>query len=408
MTAKRSRANGEGSIYPYRTGYAAYVWVDKPDGRRARMYVYGQTRDIVHDKWIKLQSRASAGPVATKMQTLGDYLAYWLREIVEPNLSPATHATYDYVSRRYLMPGLGKKRLDRLQTREIQVWINNVGRTCQCCAQGKDAARKPQRQRCCAIGSCCHDLPSATTVDHVRRVLRAALTQAIADGYTTTNVAKPVRLPAIRKQKRRSWTSDEARRFLESARADSDRLYAAYVLILVLGLRKGELLGLGWEDVDLGAGTVTIDWQIQRVGRARGIERRRTKTASSDASLPLPPICVTALREQRRLQSEAAERAGDAWHDSGLVVTTRFGTPIEPRNFLRFWERRCGAAGLRHITVHDARRTCGSLLADLDIHPRVAMQILRHANFKITMEIYTQVTDQQTRDALKRLGESLE
>ena len=121
----------------------------------------------------------------------------------------------------------------------------------------------------------------------------------------------------------------------------------------------------------------------------------------------MPPICVVALREQREAQRAAKAVAGAAWHENGLVITTRFGTPIEPRNFLRFWERRCEQAGLRHITVHDARRTCGSLLADLDVHPRVAMQILRHANFKITMEIYTQVTDQQTRDALKRLGESL-
>ena len=103
----------------------------------------------------------------------------------------------------------------------------------------------------------------------------------------------------------------------------------------------------------------------------------------------------------------AKKQAGAAWQENSLVVTTQFGTPIEPRNFLRFWDRRCEQANLRRITVHDARRTCGSLLADLDVHPRVAMQILRHANFKITMEIYTQVTDQQTRDALKRLGESL-
>jgi integrase len=63
---------------------------------------------------------------------------------------------------------------------------------------------------------------------------------------------------------------------------------------------------------------------------------------------------------------------------------------------------------VRRITVHDARRTCGSLLADLDVHPRVAMQILRHARFSITMEIYTQVSSQATRDALKRLGERLD
>jgi integrase len=97
-------------------------------------------------------------------------------------------------------------------------------------------------------------------------------------------------------------------------------------------------------------------------------------------------------------------RNAAAWHDTGLVFTTRYGTPIEPRNFNRFWDRRCEAAGVRRITVRDARRTCASLLADLDVHPRVAMQILRHAQFAITMEIYTQVSSRQTREALKRLG----
>jgi integrase len=84
----------------------------------------------------------------------------------------------------------------------------------------------------------------------------------------------------------------------------------------------------------------------------------------------------------------------------------RAGCPCGGRRSARR-DRRCQQAEVRRITVRDARRTCGSLLADLDVHPRVAMQILRHANFKTTMEIYTQVTDQQTRDALKRLGESL-
>jgi integrase len=104
----------------------------------------------------------------------------------------------------------------------------------------------------------------------------------------------------------------------------------------------------------------------------------------------------------------ARQAAGDTWQNSRFVFTTRYGTPIEPRNFQRSWETRCKKASLRGITVHDARRTCTSLLADLDIHPRVAMQILRHAQFSVTMDIYTQVSSKQTRDALKRLGESLD
>jgi integrase len=95
------------------------------------------------------------------------------------------------------------------------------------------------------------------------------------------------------------------------------------------------------------------------------------------------------------------------WQGIPLLFTTRFGTPTEPRNFNRYWDRRCAAAGVPRITVRDARRTCGSLLADLDVHPRVVMQILRHARFSVTMEIYTAVSSRKTRDALKRLGASL-
>ena len=137
----RTRANGEGSIFPYRNGFAAYVWVTKPDGKRTRKYVYGQTREAVHDKWIKLHQQAKAGPVATRVPTLGDYLTYWHREVVRPNLAPLTCATYETILRLYVIPGLGGKRLDRLQVRDVQTWINEVARTCQCCAQGKDARR---------------------------------------------------------------------------------------------------------------------------------------------------------------------------------------------------------------------------------------------------------------------------
>lgn len=220
MTAKRSRANGEGSIFPYRNGYAAYAWVTKPDGKRARKYVYGKTREEVHEKWVKLQGQAQQGPVATRVPTFGDYVRYWLREIVAPNLSPGTEVTYEYVARCYLIPGLGAKRLDRLQVPDVQTWIYSVGRSCQCCAQGKDAKRSPDKQRCCAVGKCCEDLPSVATIAHIRRVLRSVLSQAMTDGYVTRNVARLVKLPPQRKHKRKSWTSDEARRFLESARTD--------------------------------------------------------------------------------------------------------------------------------------------------------------------------------------------
>ncbi len=107
MTARRARANGDGSILPYRNGYA-YAWVTKPDGLRARKYVYGKTREEVHEKWVKLQRQAQDGPVVTKTPTVGSYAQYWLREIVAPNLSPQTYVTYEQIARAYLVPGAGR------------------------------------------------------------------------------------------------------------------------------------------------------------------------------------------------------------------------------------------------------------------------------------------------------------
>lgn len=161
-----------------------------------------------------------------------------------------------------------------------------------------------------------------------------------------------------------------------------------------------------WSGIDLEAAELIVDMQLQRIGKE--LLHRETKTPTSDDTLPLPEICSVALQERAAAQKLAKEAAGGAWHDIDLVFTTRFGTPIEPRNFNRYWDRRCDQAGVRRITIRDARRTCASLLADLDVHPQVAMQILRHAQFSITMEIYTVVSSATTRAALKKLGESLD
>lgn len=144
------------------------------------------------------------------------------------------------------------------------------------------------------------------TVSDIRAALRAALTHGQAEDLITKNPAVPVTLATVRRRRGKSWSSDEARKFLESARAHDDPLYAAYALVLVTRLRKGEALGLTWEDVDLDAGELTIGRQLQRV---RGqLLHRDTKTQASDATLPLPDICLTALklRQQQRDEAEAA------------------------------------------------------------------------------------------------------
>ena len=239
-----------------------------------------------------------------------------------------------------------------------------------------------------------------------RATLRAALTCAVEEEIITRNPVAVIRVPALRKSKRRVWIVDEARRFLESARHDCDPLYAAYVLIVVLGLRKGEVLGLTWELVDLDAAELYVGEQVQRVGNK--LLRRQLKTETSEAPLPLPELCVAALKLRRDQQEADRIRAAGGWVDTGLVFTTRHGTALEPRNFSRSFDRCIVKAQVPRITVHGTRKTCGSLLAALDVHPRVAMQILRHSKIAVTMEIYTEVPSAATRAALRKLGQWLD
>lgn len=404
------RGNGEGSIYPYRSGFAAYVWTVTPAGRKQRKYVYGQTREVVHGKCVALTQPASRGPVATRQPTLGQFLSRWLAETVAPNLAPLTHATYESHVRNYIVPALGHVRIDRLRVTDVQSWLHRLPRECQCCAQGKDARRAEHNNaRCCAVGKCCHSCPSARTIRDARAVLRSGLSSAIREELVQRNVAVLVSTPRQRKRHVVPWTSEEARRFLESARDDDDPMYAAYVLVVVLGLRKGEVLGLRWDAIDFPGRELVIDHQLQRVRRS--LLYRETKTEASDASLPMPEIVTTALELRRGQQAAAKVEAGAAWQAASdgpdLVFTGRYGTPVDPRTMNTRFTDRCEEAGVRRLTVHDARRTCATLLVDLDVHPRVIMRVLRHADQAVTMEIYAKASSEGTREALRRLGESL-
>lgn len=121
-------------------------------------------------------------------------------------------------------------------------------------------------------------------------------------------------------------------------------------------------------------------------------------------TLPLPDICIEARRIRKTSQDRDRKTAGQAWQSTGLVFTTAFGMPVDPRNFHRSFKARTRRAGVRVISVHTTRRTCASLLVALDVHPLVAMQILRHSQIAVTMNVYSEAPSAATCKALKRLG----
>ena len=204
---------------------------------------------------MNLRDQASRGPVSSDVPKLAEFLGYWLEEIVEPNLAPKTYEKYEMFSRLHIIPHLGGKRLDKIQVKDIRQWLNRLGRHLPVLRPGKDAARPESKSALLRDREMLPETLSARSRKDARDTLRAALTCAVEDETITRNPVTAVKMTKRReprqRRKRQAWTVDDARWFLESAWHAGEALYAAFVLVLVLGLRRGEVLGLAWEQVDL-------------------------------------------------------------------------------------------------------------------------------------------------------------
>jgi len=198
------------------------------------------------------------------------------------------------------------------------------------------------------------------------------------------------------------WTLDETLTFLAAARRDP--LYAAFVLAITMGLRRGEIVGLRWSDVDLDKRVLYVRQQTQR---RRGQLYDDDPKGRRRRAVPLPAMCIAPLRWHRMRQAALRERMGDKWETSGHVFTTRTGRPVEPRNVYRSFTRVAEKAGLRVIRLHDARHGCATLLTAAGVAPRVVMEILGHSQISITMDVYTHVVQDTQREAISHMDRLL-
>jgi integrase len=399
---RKRNANGEGNIKRRTDGrYEARAVVPLSDGTRKRVSLYGRSWEEVHEELTKLKSDAMRGvPVASATGTVADYLTYWLENIAKPRIRPSTYVGYEVAVRRYLIPGLGKKRLTKLSARDVRTWLTAVRMTCKCCTGGWDRRRAERDRRCCAAGKCCKAYLAEGRVHHLHRTLRAALQDAVQEETLSRNVAKLVRPGRGSSKVTNSFTADEARRFLAAARPN--RLFAFYAVALGIGLRRGEALALRWTDVDLTLGHVRVCRTLQRIQGALIIGP--PKTRDGFRMVPLPRACVDALRAHRATQTAERGAAGKAWRDHGLVFTTRLGTPIEPRNINREFDKLCAGAELRRIRFHDLRHSCATLLYAQGVEPGTIKEVLGHSSITVTMGLYVEVLQETQREAVDRLG----
>ncbi|KNX36042.1 hypothetical protein VV01_00945 [Luteipulveratus halotolerans] len=176
---------------------------------------------------------------------------------------------------------------------------------------------------------------------------------------------------------------------------------------MALGPRKGELLALRWDDVDLDGGSLRVHRTVQRLGQGVGLVSGSPKTQRSRRTMPLPRVSASALREHRARQDEERSTAGGAWTDLGLVFSTTKGTVIEPRDLNRLFDQQIAAAGVRRIRFHDLRHTCATLLLAQGVSPRVVIEMLGHTQLSMTTDLYGHVMPTALRSAADAMDGAL-
>lgn len=371
------RGNNEGSIYKRKDGrWASTINLGLQDGKNRRKTFYGNTRQEVQEKLADALHTLNQGlPITTERLTVGHFIENWLEDSVKPSVRPNTYASYSQLARLYILPYMGRISLEKLSPQQLQFFLN------------KRVA----------------DGLSPRTVQYTHAVLRRALGQATKWGLVPRNVALLVDLPRMSAREIEPLSPEQIKIFLNEIRGD--RLEPLYLVAMGVGLRKGELLGLRWEDVDLVAETLNIRVALQRIeGSPQLVD---LKTRRSRRTIVLPQLVVKSLGSRRVRQIEERLAAGDGWQESGLVFTTAIGTPLDPRNLTRHFHQTLEKSGLPRQRFYDLRHTCASLMLAQGIQPRVLMEILGHSQISLTMNTYAHVMPQLEREAAEKMDAAL-
>lgn len=361
---KRTKGNGEGSVYKRKDGsWCAQHHVQTSEGTK-RKTLYASTRAEAASKLARAIADRDGGLVFDAgTTTLNEYVAGYLAD-TRCRVRPKTFRRYCDLYKVHIEPTLGRRKLSDLKP---------------------DHLRAVYRARL-AAGL------SARTVQHAHVLLKQVLRQAVADGLIPRSPAEAVRPPRATKKDIRPLTPSEVRRMLREVR--EDRYEALYVVAVTTGLRQGELLGLGWDDIDLDGSVLQVRHTLQAPGFPKGAPATLTapKTPRSRRSVRLTALAVDALRQHRERQDAERTAAGDTWEDRGLVFPNIHGGPMDYTNLVaRSFKPLLKKAGLPPIRFHDLRHTCATLLLSKGVHPKVVADVLGHASVTITLDTYSHV-----------------
>jgi integrase len=318
---------------------------------------------------------AQGTAVERSKQTVAEMMAYWL-ETYAITRKVRTQVDYRWEIQHHVLPYLGAMKVQTLEPRHITTWHTDLRKA------GKS--------------------PRAIRQAHLR--LSQALEQALTHGVVPRNVAKIIKPPKqVENPERPTWTTEQARAFVATAQGHCT-YGPIFRLSLVTGMRRGELLGLRWSDIDWKAKVLRLRQSVGPIHNK--MTAGTTKNRHSDRDVDVTDALLDDLREHRRRQNEQRLKAGASWHDLDLVFASEVGTAIQAPNLYREYRRLEELASAPHIAIHDQRHTVASWAVAAGIDPKTAAERLGH-DPRVLLGIYTHSNKHLRRQAAQTLESAL-
>ncbi|MBV9690100.1 MAG: tyrosine-type recombinase/integrase [Ktedonobacteraceae bacterium] len=377
------RGNGEGTITQRKNGtFEAKITIE--GGKRKS--IYGKTRKEVQEKLkIALREQQQGTLVTSPQQKLEVFLKDWLESTQKHSVRPRTYERYEEIVRLHIIPVLGRHYLQKLTAQQVQAFYTKK----------------------------LDEGLAAKTVENFHIVLHKALDTAVKWNLISRNVCDLVTPPRGEEFEIKPLTVDQIHKLLDVMRGH--RSEALFLLALVTGMRRGEIMGLKWQDIDFATSTLQVRRILTRVPtklRAEGHKEvfveAEPKTRRSRRSIVIASFALEALKQHRVRQLEVRTKAGALWQDHDYVFCTSIGTHVNPtKDILDPLKALLRKASLPDIRFHDLRHSAGTLLLAMGIHPKIAQELLGHSNISMTMDIYSHVLPGMQQEAISKLNDML-
>lgn len=376
------RGNNEGAVFFDSTRRKWVGAVLMPNGKR-KVFRRDERDQVLLALAEAAVTQARGLPIVDERQTLAQYLKDWIDGAdVDRERRPSTLHGYRHNIERHIVPYIGRVPLGRLQPLDVQRLLRQL--------RAGGLAEK--------------------TVAYVRATLRVALADALELELVTRNPAVVARRRGRKRgqqerrvQKVTPLSEVDALRLLDVCRGE--RLEVLFVLAVSLGLRRGELLGLRWQDIDFEHRQMHVRNQLQRE-KGAGLQLVEVKTDGSARTLDLPDMLIDDLRAHQERQTFEKRRAENLWRDEGLVFCSEFGGGLETTTLFRVYKRCREHAGVT-ARFHDLRHTAASLMLAQGVELWQVSKILGHASYQFTLDTYGHLYQQPRREAADRVNAML-